>query len=117
MDKICNRHQKNVYPKGKPWDNDCPFCEIEREDLEFVRQTRPRLSKILAGRFALSICSIHHEYNKDCKLCNTHPRDVFPDWDKKVAEAEAAGKTTCKCGFEYYLTTDSCPLCGERLKQ
>ena len=39
---------------------------------------------------------------------------TFPDWDKKAAEAEAAGLTTCKCGFEYYLTTDICPLCGER---
>jgi len=62
----------------------------------------------------MSICSRHQKYQADCKLCNANPRDLFPDWDKKVAEAEAAGLYTCVCGYEYYLTTDSCPFCGEQ---
>ncbi len=64
----------------------------------------------------MSICSIHRKYNKDCKACNTHPRDLFPegDWEEMTARAEAAGTTNCKaCGFEYYLTIDYCPLCSE----
>lgn len=60
-----------------------------------------------------SICSRHQGYDPDCKMCNTHPRAIFPDWDEKVREAEEAGLTTCKkCSFEYYLTVDYCPLCG-----
>lgn len=63
------------------------------------------------------ICSRHGEYQKDCKLCNSTIRDLFPnDWERMEAEAEAAGTMICKCGFEYYLTTDSCPLCGEPYK-
>lgn len=64
------------------------------------------------------ICSKHHGYEKDCKLCNTHPRDLLPGWDKKVTEAEVAGSTICKkCGFEYYLTVDSCPKCGMEMEK
>lgn len=59
------------------------------------------------------ICSRHQKRQPDCRLCNTHPRDVFPDWDKKVAEAKAAGEHTCVCGFKYYKTIDFCPLCGK----
>lgn len=61
-----------------------------------------------------NICSRHHKYDKDCKLCNTHPRALFPkgEWEKMHAEAEVAGVTDCKaCGFTCYLTTDACPLC------
>jgi hypothetical protein len=60
----------------------------------------------------VSICSAHQKPDPNCRLCQLHPRDLFPDWDKKVAEAEAAGTIKCrKCGFEFYLTTDICPKC------
>lgn len=59
-----------------------------------------------------NICSRHQRYEKDCKLCNSDVRDLFPDWNDKVAEAEAAGSVTCECGFEYYLTVNDCPMCG-----
>ena len=73
----------------------------------------------------MNMCSKHRGYKENCKLCNTHPRDamrddgtkMFPGWDEKVAEAEAAGLVTCEdpeCEFEFYLTTDSCPLCGKK---
>lgn len=40
---------------------------------------------------------------------------MFPDWERKVAEAEAAGTETCSaCGFTYYRTTTCCPLCNGR---
>lgn len=48
-----------------------------------------------------------------CPACHATPKDLFPDWDQKCAEADAAGLTRCpKCGFEHYLTSDECPLCG-----
>lgn len=63
----------------------------------------------------MSMCSRHQTYVEDCDLCQPHPRDLFPDWDKKVAEAKAAGEIACtKCDFKYYRTTDSCPLCGAK---
>ena len=34
------------------------------------------------------------------------------EYEAKVAEAEAAGRYTCPCGFVYYKTVDSCPRCG-----
>lgn len=61
-----------------------------------------------------NICSQHREYQRNCKLCNTHPRELLPngEWERMHAEAEAAGETDCKaCGFTYYLTTDACPFC------
>jgi hypothetical protein len=60
------------------------------------------------------ICSKHQTPASDCVLCNTDIRDVLPDYDKKIAEAEAAGRHTCVCGFEYFLTTDACPRCGRQ---
>lgn len=73
----------------------------------------------------MSICSKHLMYDEHCNLCNAHPRDMtrhdgtkmFPDWDKKVAEAKTAGLVTCgdpECKFEFYLTTPDCPLCGKK---
>jgi hypothetical protein len=59
------------------------------------------------------ICSEHQKPHPACKLCHTHPRELFPNWDEKVAEAEAAGTTKCaKCGFEFFLTVDMCPKCA-----
>jgi rubrerythrin len=61
-----------------------------------------------------NMCSVHQGYDADCVLCNTHPRDVFPDWDRKLAEAKRSGVHKCtRCGFEYYRTADDCPLCDE----
>ncbi len=65
-----------------------------------------------SGDSTMSICSKHQKYDKDCKLCNTDIRELLPDFDKKLAEAKAAGEHTCeKCGFVYYLTVDYCPSC------
>jgi hypothetical protein len=60
------------------------------------------------------ICSLHQGYELTCRLCNTDIREVFPDYDQKVAEAKAAGTHVCECGFEYYKTTDTCPLCSKK---
>lgn len=60
----------------------------------------------------MSICSRHQVPDPDCELCNTNIRDASPDYDEKLAEAEAAGIHTCeKCDFVYYKTVDSCPKC------
>jgi len=61
----------------------------------------------------MSICSQHREPDAACSLCQADIRDLLPDFDRKVAEAEAAGQQTCAaCGFVYYRTTWECPLCG-----
>jgi hypothetical protein len=59
------------------------------------------------------VCSAHRKKEPGCKLCATHPREIFPNWDKKVKEAQAAGTMKCaKCGFEFYLTINMCPKCS-----
>jgi len=60
------------------------------------------------------LCSIHGGRTvATCRACNADPRKVLPDWDKKCAEAEAAGTHRCTgCGFVFYLTTNDCPKCG-----
>lgn len=58
------------------------------------------------------ICSAHREPEPGCHLCETEPRDILPGWDEKVAEAEASGVVTCRCGYRHYRTIDLCPLCG-----
>ena len=64
------------------------------------------------------ICSRHQGNDPDCAACQAEPRDLFPDWDEKLAEAEAAGRIHCpECGYEFYLTTRDCPLCGEGLPE
>ena len=61
------------------------------------------------------ICGRHRERVETCRLCNLTPSDILPDWDKKVAEAEAAGLHNCEhCGFTYYLTCNMCPKCNGR---
>ena len=61
----------------------------------------------------MSLCSRHYPPRPDCDLCNADPRDLFSDWDVKLAEAEAAGEHTCaRCGFVYYRTVGSCPKCN-----
>lgn len=59
----------------------------------------------------MSLCSAHQDPVPGCRQCEANPRDIFPDWDKKIAEAEAAGRHTCECGFVYFKTVDACPLC------
>ncbi|KKL72493.1 hypothetical protein LCGC14_2084390 [marine sediment metagenome] len=62
-----------------------------------------------------SICSKHQEADPDCDICKADIRDLLPNYDRKSAEAKAAGSIRCsKCDFEYYLTTHDCPLCGHR---
>lgn len=59
------------------------------------------------------ICSRHRHHESGCRLCNTEARDILPDFDRKLAEAEAAGRQKCPgCGFVYYRTVEACPLCG-----
>lgn len=62
----------------------------------------------------MSICSKHREREPSCDLCNATVYDLFhkKDVDKANADAEKAGLITCRCGFEYYCTTDTCPLCN-----
>lgn len=59
----------------------------------------------------MSICSAHQTPDPNCRLCQIKAKDVLPNYAEKHAEAEAAGEHTCECGFVYYKTTDSCPLC------
>jgi hypothetical protein len=48
-----------------------------------------------------------------CAACGATPHDLFPDWDEKVAKAEAAGTYRCdNCAFVFYKTTAHCPSCG-----
>jgi len=58
------------------------------------------------------ICSKHQGYIKNCNLCNTTPKRIFPDWTKKILKAEAIGTHKCACGFVYYKTIDFCPKCN-----
>lgn len=59
------------------------------------------------------ICSRHWNYDPDCRMCNTDVRELLPDYDEKVREAEEAGKVDCgACGFTFYRTTKTCPLCS-----
>jgi len=61
------------------------------------------------------ICSQHQGYEPSCDLCNTDIREFLPDYDKKHAEAEAAGLHKCDCGFEHYRTISFCPMCSRNL--
>lgn len=64
------------------------------------------------------ICSKHRHHEPGCRLCGLEPRDVLPDYDRKCAEAKAAGEYQCaNCEFVYYRTTDLCPLCGARREE
>jgi uncharacterized OB-fold protein len=63
-----------------------------------------------------SICSLHRDNNPDCPMCQASPTDLFPDYHEKLAEAEAAGRYTCRCGFVYYRTVDYCPLCSRPME-
>lgn len=63
------------------------------------------------------ICSRHQENEPTCSACQAHPSDLLPDYDRKVAEAEAVGLVTCHhCEFRYYLTTWHCPKCSTMWK-
>ena len=61
------------------------------------------------------ICSKHRGHDPGCRLCNADVRDLIPDYDRLVDEAERAGKRVCAfatCRFVFYRTTSCCPLCG-----
>lgn len=58
-----------------------------------------------------SLCSAHPYHVENCAACNASTEDI-DGWEEAEAEAKAAGLHTCKCGFEYYKTVDSCPLCN-----
>lgn len=63
------------------------------------------------------ICSVHQRKHPDCDLCNTHPRDIFPNYDIKLAKAKAMGEHTCKkCGFVFFLKVNFCPRCNQMVK-
>lgn len=62
------------------------------------------------------ICSAHRHNDPTCAACQAHPRDIFSNWDEMVEEAKVAGLFKCVCGFDYYLTTDRCPLCNRILE-
>lgn len=59
------------------------------------------------------ICSRHQEFEPGCPLCAFDPTG-HPDFIRIEEEAKAAGTRFCFCGFEYFLTTDACPLCGRK---
>lgn len=63
----------------------------------------------------MSVCSKHFHYREDCGLCNTSTQELLGlndcEYAAMHARAEDAGLYTCDCGFEYYKTVDSCPLC------
>jgi hypothetical protein len=59
------------------------------------------------------ICSAHAHYEPGCRLCNVSIERALPGYKRKLAEAQAAGEHTCKCGFTYYKTIDVCPMCYE----
>lgn len=65
------------------------------------------------------ICSMHHPSLgpvEGCAACHATPADLFgnAEWAAMQARAEEAGLFTCDCGFEYYKTVDSCPLCHKK---
>jgi len=55
----------------------------------------------------VSICSRHPIHVDECELCQVLL--VIPL--NLIIEAETAGLHKCECGFDYYKTVDSCPLC------
>lgn len=59
------------------------------------------------------ICSRHIEAEPGCDLCAVDIRDALPDYDEVLARAEAAGRHKCECGFVYFKTTNTCPLCSK----
>ena len=67
------------------------------------------------------ICSVHPPQLgpvEGCVACHSTMGDLLGEsvYAQMRAEAEAAGLFTCDCGFEYYKTTDSCPLCEKERK-
>lgn len=69
------------------------------------------------------ICSKHQYHDPDCDLCNTSGKEFLTRqfskevYERAVRAAEDAGLYVChRCEFKYYLTIDTCPLCGKRAK-
>lgn len=65
------------------------------------------------------ICSAHHpslEPIEGCAACHASLEDLFGVSEVAQMRAEAAGKFTCDCGFEYYKTVGACPLCEKERK-
>jgi len=84
--------------------------------IEFITESGYIIYDINDKDYAFySMCSIHQTPDPECDICKTDVRDALPDYDKKHAEAVKAGLYICKnCKFEYYKTTDTCPLCSTR---
>ena len=64
----------------------------------------------------MSICSAHRTPQSDCELCHATPEDLFGKevWEEACRRAKTAGTRKCvKCKFEFYRTTELCPLCGK----
>ena len=67
------------------------------------------------------ICSVHAPQfgvAAGCAACHASLEDLLgvSEVIRMRAEAKAAGSFTCDCGFEYYKTVDSCPLCDKERK-
>jgi uncharacterized paraquat-inducible protein A len=62
----------------------------------------------------VGICSKHmRKRDPNRKLYQTDIREVIPNYDQLVSDAQAAGERTChRCQFVHYRTTDRCPKCG-----
>jgi hypothetical protein len=81
-----------------------------RQNVARTLWARAGTAKLL---MSTGVCSRHKFRDPDCKACSTEPEDIFPDWEEKLAEAEAAGEVTCTaCRFIYYAVVDRCPLCS-----
>lgn len=65
---------------------------------------------IMAG-----ICSMHRHREAGCNLCEAMTPEEEELYLKKAAlYREQVGVYVCDCGFEYYRTVDSCPLCYKK---
>ena len=65
----------------------------------------------------MSVCSAHREVVDGCSACHSTPAQVLgiteEEWDRKTAEAEAAGVASCvRCGFEQYKNHYICMVCN-----
>jgi inhibitor of KinA sporulation pathway (predicted exonuclease) len=75
-----------------------------------ARLIRPQ--SIVTEQPSGSVCSEHRTRQEACMRCQTDLTDD-PAFTEMVAEAKLAGLCTCTaCGFGYYRTVDSCPMCN-----
>lgn len=68
------------------------------------------------------VCSAHGGPDpvEGCAACHSTVPELLgiteAEYAYMRAVAEDAGLYTCDCGFEYYMTVDSCPLCRAERK-